>query len=55
MEAWLRMHEEFAKKIPRIQHMVTDRSTHMVPVEQPERVVDAIRHEIASLKLTANP
>lgn len=45
MEAWLRMHEEFAKKIPRIQHIVTDRSTDMVPVEQPELVVDAIRHE----------
>jgi len=24
MEAWLRMHEEFAKKIPGIQHIVTD-------------------------------
>ena len=55
MEAWLRMHEKFAKKIPGIQHIVTDRSTHMVPVEQPELVVDAIRHEIESLKLAANP
>lgn len=55
MEAWLRMHEEFAKKIQGIQRIVTDRSTHMVPVEQPKLVVDAIRHEIESLKLAANP
>jgi len=55
MEAWLRMHEEFAKKTPGIQRIVTGRSTHMARVEQPELVVDAIRHEIESLKLAANP
>jgi pimeloyl-ACP methyl ester carboxylesterase len=55
MQAWVRMHEEFAKKIPGIQHIVADSSTHMVPVEQPELVVEAIRHEIESLKLAANP
>lgn len=55
MEAWLRMHEEFAKRVPGIQHIVTDKSTHMVPMEQPELVVQAIRQEIESLNIATHP
>jgi hypothetical protein len=43
MQAWAQMHQEFAEKIPGIEHIVTDKSTHMVPLDQPELVVSAIR------------
>lgn len=45
MQAWGEMHQEFAKKMPGIQHVITDKSTLIIPVDQPELVVDAIRRE----------
>lgn len=49
MQAWAEMHQEFAKNMPGMQHVITDKSANMIPVEQPELVVDAIRRESQSL------
>jgi pimeloyl-ACP methyl ester carboxylesterase len=54
MQAWTEMHQAFANKIQGIQHITTDKSTHMVPVDQPELIVDAIRREIQSLSSKVN-
>ena len=43
IQAWTQMHQEFAENFPGIEQIVTDKSTHMVPLDQPELVVSAIR------------
>jgi pimeloyl-ACP methyl ester carboxylesterase len=49
MQAWVQMHQEFAEKISGIEHILTDKSTHVVPLDKPELVVSAIRREVGSL------
>lgn len=49
MQAWVQMHQEFAETISGIEHILTDKSTHMVPLDKPELVVNAIRREVGSL------
>lgn len=42
-QVWLKFHNEWMEKIPNAQHIVTEDSGHMVPFEQPELIVSAIR------------
>jgi pimeloyl-ACP methyl ester carboxylesterase len=40
---WLKFHDEWVGKLPNGKHIVTEDSSHMVPYEQPELIVDEIR------------
>ena len=39
---WLKFHSDWLEKIPNSKHIVTQDSSHAVPFEQPELVIDAI-------------
>ena len=43
LEALLSSHRELVNKLPDAKHIVTEKSGHNVPIEQPELVVDTIR------------
>jgi pimeloyl-ACP methyl ester carboxylesterase len=47
---WLKFHTEWLEKIPNGKHIVTEESGHMVPFEQPELVVQAIREVVDKVK-----
>lgn len=51
-QAWLKFHNEWIEKIPNAQHIVTEDSGHMVPFEQPELVVQAVREVVENVKET---
>jgi len=40
---WLRFHNEWAAKVPNAKHVITENSGHVVPFEEPDLVVSAIR------------
>jgi pimeloyl-ACP methyl ester carboxylesterase len=40
---WLKFHAEWLEKLPNGQHVVTENSGHVVPFEEPELIVRAIR------------
>jgi pimeloyl-ACP methyl ester carboxylesterase len=48
LEVWLRMHKEFVGSVPGARHVVTDRSDHNMPGNQPGLIVDAIKGLIES-------
>lgn len=52
--AWLRFHEEWLAKIPNSQHIVTEKSGHVVPFEQPELVIEAIQQVVSAKKIEFN-
>ena len=43
---WLKFHTEWLEKIPNSKHIVTEDSGHMVPFEQPEQVIQAVREVV---------
>jgi pimeloyl-ACP methyl ester carboxylesterase len=46
---WLKFHTEWLEKIPNAKHIVTEDSGHMVPFEQPELVVQAVRELVGKV------
>jgi pimeloyl-ACP methyl ester carboxylesterase len=42
-QAWLRFHQEWLEQFPNGKHIITENSTHVVPFEQPELIIQAVR------------
>jgi pimeloyl-ACP methyl ester carboxylesterase len=47
---WLRFHEEWLKKLPSAQHIITQNSGHVVPFEEPELIVRAIQQMVEQVR-----
>lgn len=45
-QAWLRFHQQWLDQFPRGKHIVTENSIHVVPFEEPDLVVNAIRETV---------
>ena len=52
---WLKFHSEWLEKIPNAKHIITEDSGHMVPFEQPELVIQAIRDVVAKANKMGSP
>ncbi len=47
---WLKFHEEWLKKLSEGQHIITQTSGHVVPFEEPELIVRAIRQMVEQVR-----
>ncbi len=45
-ELWLKFHEEWLKKVPNAQHIITENSGHDVPFAEPELIIRVIRQMV---------
>ena len=45
-QPWLKFHSEWVEKLPKGRHIITEDSSHMVPFEQPELIVQTIREMV---------
>jgi pimeloyl-ACP methyl ester carboxylesterase len=48
LELWRRTHAEWMRRVPGSLHIVSVKSGHSVPIEDPDSVVDAIRHVLST-------
>jgi pimeloyl-ACP methyl ester carboxylesterase len=51
-DALLKFHQEWVEKFPNGKHIVAEKSGHMVPFEQPELVIQAVRQVVGKVKET---
>lgn len=51
-DALLKSHQEWVERFPNGKHIVTEKSGHMVPFEQPELVIQAVREVVEKVKET---
>ncbi|EEF57075.1 alpha/beta fold hydrolase [Pedosphaera parvula] len=52
---WLKFHQEWVDKLPNAQHIITEKSGHVVPFEEPELVVSAIRQVVEQARHRPQP
>ncbi len=50
LQVWLRMHKEFLRRVPGSKHVVTEKSGHDLPHDQPELVIDTIKQIVERVK-----
>jgi pimeloyl-ACP methyl ester carboxylesterase len=43
---WLKFHREFADKLPNAKHVITEKSGHDIPFEEPELIISSIQEVI---------
>lgn len=43
---WLKFHNDWVEKIPNAQHIITEKSGHGIPFEEPELVISTIRQMV---------
>ncbi len=49
-QAWMRFQKEWVAKIPNGKQIITEKSDHMVPIEEPELVVNSVRQVVEQVR-----
>lgn len=49
---WVDLHERFVKQVPRAQHIITDKSTHLIMSDDPQLVVDTVKQVVERARKT---
>lgn len=53
-QMWLKFHQDWVDKIPRAQHIVTEKTGHGIPFQEPELLITAISNMIATADSSAH-
>ena len=48
-QMWLKFHQEWVDKIPGAQHIVTEKTGHGIPFQEPELLVNAISNMVVTV------